>query len=123
MLKEDFNLNDIGAYATVDIDELLDILYDLSQDKTKQRARKDKLKQKIPFKDIVNTVEVSICEFNELIRKTGELPREALSFKFTKFEFDSWVKIIQLNAIRDALGPGLQVHFEVNIYGVAVLIM
>jgi hypothetical protein len=45
------------------MEELLDLLYDLSQDKTKQRAKKDKLKQKVPFKDVVGTVEVSIKFF------------------------------------------------------------
>jgi len=100
--SDEFNLSDIGAYASVDMEELLDLLYDLSQDKTKQRAKKDKLKQKVPFKDVVGTVEL------------GESPVETLSFKFQKFDFDSWVKIIQLNAIRDALGQGLSVHFENN---------
>jgi hypothetical protein len=48
--------------------------------------------------------------------KLGESPVETLSFKFQKFDFDSWVKIIQLNAIRDALGQGLSVHFEVCLF-------
>jgi len=100
--EEEFNLNDVGAYASVDVDELLNVLYNLSQDKTKQRARKDKLKQKVPFKEIINTVEL------------GQFPVESLSFKFQKFEFETWVKILQLDAIRDALGPGLQIHFESN---------
>eukprot|EP01118_Nematostelium_gracile_P016287 TRINITY_DN6705_c0_g1_i1.p1 TRINITY_DN6705_c0_g1~~TRINITY_DN6705_c0_g1_i1.p1 ORF type:complete len:388 (+),score=103.05 TRINITY_DN6705_c0_g1_i1:84-1247(+) len=99
---EDFAMSDIGGYASVDVDELLNTLYSLSSDKTKQRAKKDKIKQKIPFKEIVNTVE------------TGESPIETLSFKFQKFDFDSWHKIIQLNTLRDTLAQGLQTHFESN---------
>jgi len=100
--EEDFDLYDIGQYASVDIDELLDTLYDLSQDKTKQRAKKDKLVQRAPFKDITNTVE------------SGDAPTETLSFKFQNFTFDSWTRIIQLNAIRELFGTGLHVHFESN---------
>jgi len=100
--EEEFNIYDVGQYALVDIDELLDTLYELSQDKTKQRAKKDKLVQRVPFKDITNTVE------------TGEGLNETLSFKFQNFTFNTWTRLIQLNAIRELLGTGLHLHFEAN---------
>jgi len=100
--EEEFNIYDIGEYASIDIDELLDTLYSLSQDKTKQRAKKDKFAQRVPFKEITNTVE------------SGLAPKETLEFKFQKFEFDSWMKITQLSALRDMLGIGLKAHFEHN---------
>jgi hypothetical protein len=100
--EENFDIYEIGQYSSVDIDELLDTLYELSQDKTKQRAKKDKLAQRAPFKDITNAVE------------TGEAPKEVLSFKFQNFTFDSWTQIIQLNAIRELFGTGLHVHFASN---------
>jgi hypothetical protein len=53
---EDFKIESYSHHA--DIDDMLDTLYSLVQDKTKQRARKDKLKQKGPLKDVVDFLEV-----------------------------------------------------------------
>ena len=54
--QEEFTLEGYSGY--IDIDDMLDTLYELVQDKSRQRAKKDKLKQKSPFKDIVNSIEV-----------------------------------------------------------------
>jgi len=80
----------------------LDMLYQLCSDKSKQRAKKDKAKQKAPFKDITGFIE------------SGDTPEEKLSFKHQTFLFDTWAQIIQLNAFRDFLAQGLQTHFENN---------
>lgn len=45
--------------------------------------------------------------------KTGEVVSEVLEFKHQKFEFATWTELIQLNALRDILGQGVAVHFEV----------
>jgi len=100
--EDDFDLYKFGQYAQIDIDALLNILNELTADRSKQRAKKDKAKQKASFKDVSSTVE------------DGNKPCEILSFKHQKFRFESWSKIRQLNAFRDFLGEGLQTHFENN---------
>ncbi len=52
-------MEEFGNYAGIDIDELLDTLHQLSADNTRQRNKKEKQKQKAPFKDIVASVEVN----------------------------------------------------------------
>jgi len=111
--EPDFDLHRFGEFTHVDIDNLLDALNELSSDKSRQRAKKDKAKQKTGFREITSSVE------------EGYYPSETLSFKHQKVEFDSWVKLTRLNALRDVLGEGLQVHFENNsvlqdIFGVRI---
>jgi len=101
--EDSFDATNFGRNtALIDVDDLLDTLYGLAKDKTKSRAKKDKIKQKAPFQEIRNYVE------------SGEEPREILSFKHQKFEFNTWSQIKQLNALRECLGEGLQTHFENN---------
>jgi len=97
-----FDINAFSLYTKIDGIALMDTLYTLSSDHSKLRARKDKIKQRLPFKDITNFVE------------TGEAPSETLSFKHQKYNFTNFCEITQLNALRDFLGEGLQVHFENN---------
>lgn len=99
---EKFNLHSFGNDYGISTDDLLDTLYGLMTDKTKSRAKKDKSKQRVPFKEIKNYIE------------SGEEPIENLVFKFQKFNFSGWTEITQLNALRDILGEGLQSHFETN---------
>jgi len=101
-LKEDLDLDDFGSYAGIDVDELIDTLHQLSADKTKQRSKKEKQKQKTPFKDITATVE------------EGEEPSEVLVFKHQKISFNSWAELTQLNVFRDLLAIGLHSHWESN---------
>lgn len=100
--EEDFDLQAFGNDFGIDVDNLLDLLHGLSADKTKTRAKKDKSKQRVPFKEILNYIE------------NGEEPSESLVFKFQKFNFGSWTELIQLEALREVLGEGLQNHFESN---------
>lgn len=100
--NNEFNIDEFCKYANIDINDLIDTLGELSQDRSKQRAKKDKLKQKIPFRDIKNFIENS------------KIPSEILEFKHQKFFFDTWKKIIQLDMLREILGQGLQTHFENN---------
>lgn len=100
--EDNFELRSFADIGQVDVDDLLDTLQELASDKNKLRARKDKLKQRLPFKEIVASVE------------EGIIPSETLSFKHQKFAFENWEKLIQLDAIRELLAEGLQAHFESN---------
>jgi len=101
--EDSFELyNFANTMGNIRADELLDKLYEFSADKSKARAKKEKAKQKVPFKEIISFIE------------EGKVPKEILSFKHQKFEFDSWAQLIQLNAFRDLLGEGLQTNFENN---------
>mmetsp|Transcript_4857 Transcript_4857/g.6784 ORF Transcript_4857/g.6784 Transcript_4857/m.6784 type:complete len:382 (+) Transcript_4857:28-1173(+) len=100
--EDNFELRSFADIGQVDVDDLLDSLHELASDKTKMRARKDKLKQRLPFKEIVASVE------------EGIIPTEILSFKHQKFTFENWEKLIQLDAVRELLAEGLQTHFENN---------
>jgi len=71
-------------------------------DKTKSRAKKDKAKRRVPFKEITNYIE------------DGEIPSASLVFKHQRYDFASWSQLIQLDALRDLLGEGLAIHFENN---------
>jgi len=81
---------------------MLELLYALAYDKSKTRSRKDKIKQRLPFKEIKAYVE------------DGEIPFEEIEIKFTKLKFSTWSQIKQLDAFRDILGIGFQTHFEIN---------
>jgi hypothetical protein len=98
--EDEFKLENLNGYF--EVDNVIEILTELSQEKIKQRSKKDKQRQKQPFKDILKTLE------------EGVSPLETLAFKHQKFNFDSWEKLIQLYAIREALASGLQSHVESN---------
>jgi len=98
--QDDFDIDSLSAY--IDVNELFDRLNELSSDKTKGRSRKERLKQRLPFKEIAAAVE------------EGIVPTETLTFLRQKVVFESWSQITQLNAFRDVLGQGLQVHYENN---------
>jgi len=109
--EENFDLHSFGNDYDIDVDDMLDVLYGLADSKV--RAKKDKAKQRLPFKDIKNYIE------------SGEVPVERLTFKHHRFDFDNWSQLIQLSAFRDVLGEGLQTHFESNellqeIFGVII---
>lgn len=99
---EDFDPEDFAQFGDVTFDYLIDTLTELASDKGKHRGKKEKAKQKVPFKDILASIEYD------------EPPRESLSILHQKFEFSSWEEHIQLNALRDVLGHGFQIHFERN---------
>ncbi|KAJ3279517.1 hypothetical protein HK104_001410 [Borealophlyctis nickersoniae] len=83
-------------------DNLLDVLGSLAEENDKHRQRKDRVIQRSAFRDILHTVEDGIS------------PQIKLKFKHETLTLDSWPKIIQLNAMRHALGDGLSVHFLEN---------
>jgi len=99
---EEFDLYKFSYYANVDLPTLLDTLGDLVMDKSKLRNKKDKLKQKEPFKDIVSSVE------------HGQVPEESLLIMHQRVHFSHWTQILQLEILRKYLGTGLQTHLEHN---------
>jgi len=96
--QDKFSFNQYSGFF--DVDELVETLY--VDDASRTHAKKDKQKQKSSFKLVRNSVE------------NGEVPTITLSFKHQKVDFDSWHQIHQLNALRECLGEGLQIHFEKN---------
>jgi len=99
-MEEDFSIENLAGY--VDVDEMMDMLFKLAHDKSKTRSRKDKLKQRLPFKEIVSFVE------------ENEIPVEDIEIKFTKMKFSSWSQLKQLDSVRDLLAIGFQTHFQHN---------
>jgi len=97
---EQFELENLNGY--IELEDMLELLYALAYDKSKTRSRKDKIKQRLPFKEIKAYVE------------DGEIPFEEIEIKFTKLKFSTWSQIKQLDAFRDILGIGFQTHFEIN---------
>eukprot|EP01114_Cavostelium_apophysatum_P013516 TRINITY_DN3290_c0_g1_i1.p1 TRINITY_DN3290_c0_g1~~TRINITY_DN3290_c0_g1_i1.p1 ORF type:complete len:398 (-),score=113.93 TRINITY_DN3290_c0_g1_i1:36-1229(-) len=97
-----FDLRTFGNDYGIDVDDLLDLLHTLASDKSKGRAKVDKDKQRVPFKEIRNYIE------------NGETPNESLVFKHQRYEFHGWTQLIQLSAFREALAEGLSPHFERN---------
>jgi len=95
---EEFELGKLNGY--IEVDDVLDTLYNLSSEKVKAKTEKEK--QRVPFKDIQNSIE------------NGTVPDSTLSFNHQKFKFSSWLQLRQLEAVRDTLGTGLQLHFEKN---------
>eukprot|EP01116_Phalansterium_solitarium_P024255 TRINITY_DN8836_c0_g1_i2.p1 TRINITY_DN8836_c0_g1~~TRINITY_DN8836_c0_g1_i2.p1 ORF type:complete len:245 (+),score=115.24 TRINITY_DN8836_c0_g1_i2:513-1247(+) len=98
--SETFDIDQLNDYT--DVDDMLTTLEALVSDKTKGRAKTDKVKQKLPFKQITAYI------------VDGLEPLESLSILHQKFEFDTWEKLVQLNALRDTLAEGFQAHFESN---------
>jgi len=97
--QDSFDLQTYGSDFEVDVDGLLDILYGM---KDKSKAKKDKAKQRLPFKDIRDYIE------------NGDIPKQTLTFKHQKYDFDTWSSLIQIGAFRDILGEGLDTHFVNN---------
>jgi hypothetical protein len=44
----------------------------------------------------------------------GDVPSESLKIEKSRHEFSGWSQIVQLDAIRDVIGKGLNTHFVHN---------
>lgn len=101
---------------------MIDTIHDLSNDRSK--GRKEKNKQKNIFRQVAAYLEVKKKKINSILsnihkifppkKKREQMPLEQLSFKFQKFQFDSWSSIVQLESFRECLGEGFHVHFIEN---------
>jgi len=85
------------ALATVAVDS-----HHLKPESTKHHAKKDRVKQKSIFREILKTVELK------------EIPSEKLTIGKLKHEFVGWAKTTQLAHVREVLGTGFQLHFREN---------
>jgi hypothetical protein len=95
---------DLASLSTdgFDMDETVDALKELAAERARHQSRKEQLRQRSGFKDLVRSIE------------DGVVPEEKLVFNKSPIVFRSWVHLKQLNAVRDALGEGLQAHFIEN---------
>lgn len=96
--RENFGLKNFSTI--LDVENMIDTIHDLSNDRSK--GRKEKNKQKNIFRQVAAYLE------------REQMPLEQLSFKFQKFQFDSWSSIVQLESFRECLGEGFHVHFIEN---------
>jgi len=74
----------------------------LSTEGSKHRAKKDTMKQKSFFREVVRTFE------------DGDVPSEKVVIGSRKHEIVGWAKVKQLSHLRGILGTGFQVHFNQN---------
>eukprot|EP01098_Paradermamoeba_levis_P005791 TRINITY_DN2420_c0_g1_i2.p1 TRINITY_DN2420_c0_g1~~TRINITY_DN2420_c0_g1_i2.p1 ORF type:complete len:194 (-),score=58.84 TRINITY_DN2420_c0_g1_i2:37-618(-) len=106
-------LYDEEVADVVDLEHLKDQIEQLAQERNRYISKKDSVKQKAGFKEILKSIEA------------GYTPEVKLTFHQQTVLIDDWVKIKQYNAIREALGGGFQCHFLNNellseIFGVQI---
>jgi len=93
--------NQKGTYEP-DITALISQLQTLATESSKRFAKKDKVKQRSLFRDIVSTVE------------SGTRPKEKMTIGKRKIEVVGWSKLKQLAHVREILGTGFSLHFSQN---------
>lgn len=97
--KEGFAYPDEEAAV---LDAILDKLQELAREGSKRMSRRDKKAQRKSFREI----EASVLE--------NEPPEEVLSYRNRSFRLTSWAKIVQVEALRDALQGGFLHHLAAN---------
>jgi len=85
-----------------DMTRLTELLARLATDSNRRRARSERKAQRSAFRDILKTVE------------EGDPIQERLKIRKQVINFNTWAKVIQLNAFREAISSGLSVHLEEN---------
>ena len=119
-----------GGELSLDVDELIAKLHDLSTDSSHRKTKVDKRKQHSVFRDVLKTVQVCphcvehVCVFcnrshsplcsSVVCVQSGDEPSESLKIDDVKRQFAGWGQLIQLNALRQVLAEGLQIHFRVH---------
>ena len=91
-----------AAPGSFDLNALIAKLSALATDSSRFRGKKERATQRKSFRDILRTVE------------DGDVPDEQLKIEKSRHSFSGWAHIKQLNAVRDVLGKGLNVHFGQN---------
>ncbi|CAG8544966.1 6847_t:CDS:2 [Ambispora gerdemannii] len=84
------------------IDQLTTLLSTLATDSNRRRNKAERKAQRSAFRDILRTVE------------EGVGIEEKLKIQKQTLFFDTWAKVIQLNAFRYALAEGFSCHIEQN---------
>ncbi|KAJ3362297.1 Interferon- developmental regulator 1 [Kappamyces sp. JEL0680] len=102
-------LQDLRETALVTDPDYVDSLHEiiekislLSSMSSKHVAKKDRASQKSSLREVLASVE------------SGDSPSIELKFKKETVLFEGWNQIRQLDALRDAIGEGLNVHFLEN---------
>lgn len=84
------------------MDSIVDRLQDMAREGSKRMSRKDKKAQRASFREVYAAV------------VEGQPPEEVLNFRTRSFRLTSWVKMKQLEALRDCLQGGFLVGFARN---------
>ena len=87
---------------TIDEPALISIFSSLAKDAGRSMSKKERATQKKNFREFLRTVE------------DGEVPDETIKIEKSRHEFSGWAHILQLDAIRDVVGKGLNSHFVHN---------
>lgn len=90
------------AAPLVDMQQLAEKVAAMSTDGSRHRAKRDRRVQRSTFREILQTVE------------DGTQPMESLRIGHDTHEFEGWPALAQLDALRTALGAGLQAHLASN---------
>jgi len=97
-----FDLHTMDAASSMDVTQVLERLNELASERGRHQNKKEQQKQRVGFREIALFVEA------------GEFEPQTLSFNKSMVSFDTWVQAKQLEALRNALGEGLQEHFIAN---------
>jgi len=100
LCDEEFDINSL--HELVDVEDMLNKLCDLANDRNRFQAKKDIIKQRTGFKEIYKYIE------------SNELEEMKLYFNKQPVIFDTWVKLKQLAYLREIIGEGLSIHFVEN---------
>jgi len=93
---------DYDAVAISDNEELVAQLKALMKDCDKHTSKKDRALQRAALRKVLATVEES------------ERPRETFKLQQCEVTLEGWISVLQMAAIRQALGGGLQPHLQGN---------
>lgn len=97
---EDFSLDMIES--KVHIQEILDALYDVMEDKSKNRSKAERKRQRATFREIISFI------------KSGEVPKSSVIIRGFQLVLDSWSQILQMDHMKAHLGEGYMSHMEEN---------
>ena len=99
-----------------DMDEVLNLLNELSVSNSRKRRKDERAKLRNMFKKIYNSILVSFSSRKmktHLRIQSKEAPTEQITVADTQIVFDSWQELVQVHFLRACLGSGFLVHFKV----------
>lgn len=92
--QEGLAVHDVSADEEEVVDSIVDRLQDMAREGSKRMSRKDKKAQRASFREICSAV------------VDGQRPEEVISYRTRSFRLTSWVKMKQVEALRDCLQGG-----------------
>eukprot|EP00741_Cyanophora_paradoxa_P009573 tig00001532_g9272.t1 len=90
------------AKLDADMEKVAQLVSEMAMESDRRVSKKERTRQRTNFKSLSKAVNGEWAP--EVTLKIGKLT----------LAFSTWADILRLNAFRDALGPGFQVHFERN---------